>query len=109
MRTFPFILAVACFVSLTAFGEDAPVPIPDFEIAEDAVARGEIIPLREVFLILNEAQPGQVVEVELEYSNGIRIYEVELITNDGRLIEVELDASDGTILEVELEEEDDDD
>ncbi|WP_424926725.1 PepSY domain-containing protein [Amaricoccus tamworthensis] len=109
MRRVFTVVAASCVFSLAASGEDGPVPIPDFEIAEDAVARGEIIPLREVFLILNEAHPGQVVEVELEYSHGIRIYEVEVITTDGRLIEVELDAADGTILEVELEEEDDDD
>lgn len=98
---------LACMtLLLPAIAGGQVTPLPDFEIAEDAVARGEILPLAEVLRRMQAVQPGRVVEVELEYDDGIRIYEVELITEDGRLIEVEMDAADGTILS---SEEDDDD
>lgn len=80
---------------------------PDFEIARDAVARGEILPLAEVLNRLAKVHPGRVVEVELEYSDGILVYEVELVTDDGRLIEVDLNAATGQIIEVEEEDDDD--
>lgn len=78
--------------------------LPDFELAQDAVARGEILPLARILRLLEQEHPGTVVEVELEYSHGIRVYEVELITPDGRLIEVDIDATTGQILDVEEED-----
>lgn len=80
--------------------------LPDFEIAEEAVARGEILPLAEVIGMMQEVHPGRVIEVELEYSDGIRVYEIELITEDGRLIEVEMDAATGAILDTEVDDDD---
>jgi uncharacterized membrane protein YkoI len=80
--------------------------LPDFEIAEDAVARGEILPLADILQRVQRVQPGRVTEVELEFSDGIRVYEVEIVTPEGRLIELELDARTAEV--VELEEEDDD-
>jgi uncharacterized membrane protein YkoI len=85
-------------------GQSAPAP--DFEIAAEAVAKGEILPLADVLKSLATVQPGRVVEVELEISDGLRVYEVELVTDDGRLIEVDMDAATGAI--VEMEEDDDD-
>jgi uncharacterized membrane protein YkoI len=89
---------------LAVGGQTAPAP--DFEIAAEAVAKGEILPLAEVLKKLDDVQPGRVVEVELEISDGLRVYEVELVTDDGRLIEVDIDVATGTI--VEMEEDDDD-
>ncbi len=79
---------------------------PDFEIARDAVERGEILPLAEVLRRLHRVQPGRVIEVELEYSDGILVYEVELVTPDGRLIEVDMNAATGEILDIEEEDDD---
>ena len=45
-----------------------------------------------------------MIEVELEYSNGILVYEVDLVTTDGRLIEVDMNAANGTIVDVDEEE-----
>ncbi len=75
----------------------AQIP-PDFELARDAVARGEILPLAEVLSRLQESHPGRVIEVELEYSQDILVYEVELVTGDGRLIEVDMNAATGEIV-----------
>jgi len=101
------LLALALLLPpLSADGEQAspaePPPIgPDYEIAREAVERGEILPLAEVLAILGRSHPGRVIDVELEYGRDHRAYEVELITADGRLIEVEIDAVSGTILEVD--------
>ncbi len=75
----------------------------DQDHARAAVARGEILGLTQILQIVSARHPGQVVEVEFEEDDGIHIYEIELLTNDGRLIEVAVDAATGRILEVEDE------
>lgn len=98
-------LALTVLLALPATGQQPPGP--DFEIARDAVERGEILPLARVLELLEQHHPGQVIEVELEFSHGTLVYEIELVTPDGRLIEVDLNAATGEILG--YEEEDDDD
>lgn len=82
------------------------VALPDFELAQDAVARGEILSLAEVLARVVKVHPGQVLEVELEYSRGLQVYEIDLLTPDGRLFELDVAARSGDILA--LEEENDD-
>lgn len=98
-------LALSVLIALPATGQQPAGP--DFEIARDAVERGEILPLARVLEMLEQHHPGEVIEVELEYSRGALVYEIELVTPDGRLIEVDIDAASGEILG--FEEEDDDD
>ena len=81
---------------------------PDYEIARDAVERGEILPLTQLLDILQKAHPGRVVEIDLEFRDGRLSYEVEIVTVDGRLIEVLVDAADGSILEYDEDDDDDD-
>lgn len=104
MKQLAFLLL---FLLLPATSGGQGTPQADFELAQDAVERGEILPLAEVLAALARTHPGNIVEVELEYSQGIRVYEVELITDDGRLIEVDLDAATAEVLSVEDEDEDD--
>lgn len=47
-----------------------------------------------------------MIEVDLDEDDGMMIYEVELVTEDGRLIEVELDAASGRILDLDEDDED---
>lgn len=47
--------------------------------------------------------PGEVIEVELDREDGVQIYEVEILAEDGREMEIEIGADDGTILKVEAE------
>lgn len=86
--------------------ETAPSARPDFEIAQEAVARGQILPLAKVLAQVQAIQPGRVIEVELELDDDVMVYEVELVTPDGRLIEMDLDAATGTVLELDVEEQD---
>lgn len=92
-------LAPLAFFSLPVLGQDAV--FPDFEIAEEAVRRGEILPLARILERVAAIQPGRVIEVELELEEGKRVYEVELISPDGRLMEVDLDAKTGEILSLD--------
>ncbi|WP_295042044.1 PepSY domain-containing protein [uncultured Paracoccus sp.] len=98
------VIALSLVLPSAAGGQEDP--LPDFERAQTAVERGEILPLVQILRQLEAEQPGTVVEVELEYEDGIRVYEVELITPDGRLIEVDMDAATGEILEIEEEYDD---
>lgn len=74
---------------------------PDYEVARDAVERGQILSLAEVLARLQKSHPGRVVEVELEQDDDMLIYEVELVTETGRLIEVEIDAATGAIVDLD--------
>ena len=98
-----FVLTLALLIAPVAAGGQTQIP-PDFELARDAVARGEILPLAEVLSRLQKSHPGRVIEVELEYSDDRLVYEVELVTADGRLIEVDMNAATGEI--VGMDEED---
>lgn len=83
-------------VSPYAAGEQSQRP--DYEIARDAVEKGEILPLNQLLSILQQAHPGRVVEIDLEFSDGRLVYEVEIVTDTGRLIEIVVDAGTGAIL-----------
>ena len=45
-----------------------------------------------------------MIEVELEYSENILVYEVELVTDDGRLIEVDMNAATGAFIKMDEED-----
>ncbi|MFT4012191.1 MAG: PepSY domain-containing protein [Paracoccus sp. (in: a-proteobacteria)] len=80
---------------------------PDMRMARELVQQGKILPLTTILDRLQQSHPGQVVEVELEYEDGVLVYEIDLITPQGHLIEVDMDAATGDILEVDEEEMDD--
>lgn len=73
----------------------------DHEMARDAVARGEILPLAQVLQQVQRVYPGRVIGVELDDDDGLRIYEIEMITPEGRYVEIEVDATTGTVLDYE--------
>lgn len=102
-RLLPLVLLLLCLPQIA--GGQRPA-LPDVELARDLVERGEIMPLADVLKRLQATHPGQVVEVELEYSDGILVYEVDLITPEGRMIEVDMDAATGKIVDVDEEDED---
>lgn len=103
-------LSLLLILALPGLAGGQPVPAdplppgPDVELARDLVERGQILPLARVLALLQEQHPGQIVEVELEYSHGKLVYEVDMITRDGRLIEVDMDAATGEIVDVEEED-----
>lgn len=57
--------------------------------------------------ILNKAQseyPGRVLEVEFETKGRRRIYEIELVDDQGVVRELEFDALSGELLTVERDD-----
>jgi len=79
----------------------------DHDRARRALEAGEVLPLSEILAAVEAAQPGRVIEVELERDDGRWIYELELVAPDGRLVEIEIDAATADILDIEREEADD--
>lgn len=75
--------------------------------ASDRVRQQEVRQLRESGKILSiedilgrarAAQPGQVVEVELEREGGRYVYEVKVIDDADKVHKLELDAGSGELL-----------
>lgn len=59
---------------------------------------GKILPMEEILNRSRAAQPGQVVEIELENDGGKYTYEVKLIDSADKVHKLELDASTGEVL-----------
>lgn len=72
----------------------------DHERARAALESGEILPLQKIIAKLEQIYPGQILEVELDRDDGLWIYEIKLVRDNGVLIKIELDASDGRLLAV---------
>jgi uncharacterized membrane protein YkoI len=104
MIRLPFIVLVLLPTVLAA-----EEPASDADLARDAVARGEILPLSDILPSLAAEFGGEILDLELEVEDGLRVYEFEILTDDSRLIEVEVNAATGEILEVEDEAMDDED
>ena len=71
----------------------------DHEQARQALAAGEILPLRQILDRVEKNHPGQILEVELEREHGSWIYEIKLLRPDGAVTKLELDARNGNLLQ----------
>lgn len=76
----------------------------NLDLATELVERGEILPLANAMEQLLARYPGRIVEAEFELDDGLAIYELELLTEDGQLMDAEVDAATGAILEVEQDD-----
>jgi len=59
---------------------------------------GKILPMEDILGRARAAQPGQVVEVELERESGRYVYEVKVIDDADKVHKLELDAGSGELL-----------
>lgn len=59
---------------------------------------GKILPMEDILSRSRAAQPGQIVEVELDRENGRYVYEVKLIDDRNTVHKLELDAASGEVL-----------
>lgn len=69
----------------------------DHEQARQALAAGEILPLRQILDRVEKNHPGQILEVELEREHGNWIYEIKLLRPDGAVTKLEMDARNGNM------------
>ena len=95
----------AAAAAAAALAGSALVALP--ASASDRVRQQEVRQLRESGKILSmedilgrarAAQPGQVVEVELERESGRYVYEVKVIDDADKVHKLELDAGSGELL-----------
>lgn len=70
----------------------------DHERARQALAAGEILPLRQVLDRVEREVSGQVLEVELEDEHGTWVYEIKVLGPKGAVAKLKVDARDGKIL-----------
>ncbi|MCV0369773.1 PepSY domain-containing protein [Filomicrobium sp.] len=71
------------------------------EEARRLVESGRILPLAEIVDKVSVEVPGDILETELEYDDGIIVYDFKILRPDGRVQEVEVHASTGDILKIE--------
>ena len=70
----------------------------DHERAREALAAGEILPLKTVLDIVERKAPGKVLAIELERHRGRWMYEIKLLRPGGALVKVWVDAADGALI-----------
>ena len=100
-KPWPSRLAVCALLSVCAMaGHDHALASNkgDHERALQAVQSGQVLPLAKVLALVEKAQPGQVLEVELENEKQQWQYEIKLLQPDGRLMKLQVDARTGEIL-----------
>ena len=61
-----------------------------------AVEQGLILPFKDV--LVQQPYPGQMLEAELDDEDGIFVYELKILSNDGRVVEAVYDARTGELL-----------
>lgn len=66
----------------------------------DAYWRNYRIDMESAAQIATQRVPGRVVKIELDYENGILVYEVDIMTPSGKY-ELHVDAATGQILKIE--------
>lgn len=91
---------LACAAMLALPSGTAQAGDSDHELARQALQQGKILPLRTVMDQVEQQYQGQVIKVEFEHDDGLLVYEIRLLQNDGRLVKLKLDARDGRLLKM---------
>jgi uncharacterized membrane protein YkoI len=94
-----FLLAGVIFAGVFSRGAFAD----DYERAYRLRESGEILPLEQILEIALKSHPGRVLEVDLDREEGRRVYEIEIVDQQGVVWELEFDAGDGRLLEKKRE------
>ncbi|WP_207062242.1 PepSY domain-containing protein [Motiliproteus sp. SC1-56] len=94
--TWRFLVTVAGTISLSLL---LSVParadgIDQYE-AQRLVEKGEALPLEHILERHRERLRGRIIDLELEYEDGVLIYEIEMIDERGRVREYLIDARSG--------------
>lgn len=90
-----WLFATAVFFSLLAAADD-----DERDALRRSVEQGEVVPLMTLITRIQNEYRGEIIEVELDYDDGVLIYEIDLLTPTGNKIEFEFDAKTGRQLEV---------
>jgi len=90
-------------VSLLITFSSLAVASEDHNEAKRLLDSGDILPLETILKKVRKTYPGKILEVELESEHGQRIYEIELLTDDGMVLELITDAITGELLSTKKE------
>jgi uncharacterized membrane protein YkoI len=71
-----------------------------YELARQAVSRGEALPLHEVRAHLQRVTPGKVVATQYEFEFERWVYEFKIVDPQGQLRKVHIDARSGELVQV---------
>ncbi|MCL5974349.1 MAG: PepSY domain-containing protein [Gammaproteobacteria bacterium] len=102
-----FTSAVQIIGLLLIFSVNAsPVMADDVSHSEARMLReaGKILPLETIIEKAKTYRKGEVIDTELERDDGMLIYEIEILDEQGRVWELEFDATNGDLLELELDD-----
>lgn len=93
-----YLLAVILALGLTSpcWGDDE-----DWRRLHEEVRAGKIKSLEEILTSLNTRYDGQVIDVDLDNEDGVRIYEIELLGPQGQVVEFEVNATTGELIGIE--------
>lgn len=94
------ILLLAGHWTNASAGDDDKRCKRDQDCALGAVERGEIRSFAEVMDSLRQQVKGQVVKVELERDDGLWVYKIKLLADDGRRKKIEVNAKSLAILKL---------
>lgn len=72
-----------------------PALADDHDEIRELVRQGQILPLQTVLERSGINQTGQLLEAELEKEDGIWVYELEVLRDDGRVYDMYYDARTG--------------
>ncbi len=94
------LLILLCFVVVQNTGASHDYP-EDQEYVRELRNSGEILSLSSIIDDASKRYQGRLLEVELEREDGVLIYELEMLMQDGTVIELFYDARTGELIGVE--------
>ncbi|MEX0950758.1 MAG: PepSY domain-containing protein [Gammaproteobacteria bacterium] len=65
---------------------------------------GSIMPLEDIIVKMRRDYPGRIIEIELDEDDGLYVYEIEYVDDDGMVWDLELDARNGELLKREIDD-----
>lgn len=68
--------------------------------AQEALQRGEILPMARILELARAAVPGDLLKLELD--NRKLVYKATILTSNGQICKLELDARNGAVIKFEL-------
>jgi len=73
----------------------------DHERARALLEQGEILSLSEIMKQASSRVPGKILEVELDEEDGLIVYEIEFLSEQGIIMEMVIDARSGRLISLE--------
>ena len=73
----------------------------DYELAQQAIAKGDARPLSEVINTVQSRYPGRIVRVGFSGSTRASVFQIRIVSNSGAVVSVSVNAKSGAITGVQ--------